>query len=134
MDLEAVLYISPYEGKKIRPEMEVNIALSTVKQEEFGVLLGRVKSVAEFPSTYQGMMRVLSNDQLVKTLSAGGAPIEVHADLIPDSTTINGYRWSSGDGPPNKIYSGTLCSAKVTIREQAPISLVIPYLRESLGL
>ena len=43
--LEAIVYIPSVHGKKIRPGMEVQIAPSTVKKEEFGYLLGTVTYV-----------------------------------------------------------------------------------------
>lgn len=133
-NLEAILYLPATDGKKIQPGMEVQITPSTVKAEEFGVMLGKVKSVADFPSTYQGMMRVLANEQLVRTLSEGGAPIAVDVELLRDLTTPSGYKWSSAEGPPIRISSGTLCSGALTIRTQRPINLVIPLLKEKLGI
>lgn len=133
-DLEAYVYIAPLDGKRVRTNMDVQIAPSTVKREESGVMLGKVRSVAEFPSTTQGMMRVLKNDKLVQQLAAGAAPIEVQADLIPSADTLSGYKWSSPKGPETRIESGTLCSATITIKQQRPISLVIPILRNYLGV
>lgn len=125
-DLEAILYVAPTEGKKIKPGMEVQISPSTVKREEFGFILGKVASVSEFPATAQGMFRLLGSDELVQALSAGGAPLEVRVELTPDERTVSGYRWSSPQGPPTPIDSGTLCEAWITIREQRPLSLVLP--------
>ncbi|MBN2007796.1 NHLP bacteriocin system secretion protein [candidate division KSB1 bacterium] len=133
-DIEAVLYIPPMDGKKVKPGMKVQISPSTVKQEEFGFMIGEVTSVAEFPSTQQGIMRVLKNQQLVGTLSGSGAPFEVYADLIPDDNTESGYKWSSSKGPSTKIHTGTLCSSAIVVREQRPISLVIPKIKEKLGI
>lgn len=129
-DLEAVIYIASTEGKKVRPGMKAHISPSTVKQEEYGFMLGIVTHVAEFPSTSQGMMRILQNEALVQTLSAGGAPIQIYADLIPDHRTESGFKWSSPKGPPIKSQTGTICSATITVSEQPPIYLVIPFLKK----
>ncbi len=133
-DLEAVIYIAPLDGKKVRTNMDVQIAPSTVKQEEFGLMVGKVKSVADFPSSTEGMQRVLRNPQLVQQLAAGAAPIAVRADLTPSAATQSGYKWTSPKGPATRIESGTLCSATITVKNQRPISLVIPVLRDQLGL
>jgi HlyD family secretion protein len=129
-NLEAVLYFPPREGKKIRLGMQVQVAPSTVKQEKYGFVKGMVTHVSEFPSTFQGMMRTLQNQELVSKLSMGGAPIEVRADLIPDPGTPSGYKWSSSKGPPMAINTGTLCFSTVTTAEQPPISLVIPLFKK----
>ena len=133
-DLEARIYIAPLDGKKIKTNMDVQISPSTVKREEFGFMLGKVKTVADFPSTQQGMLRILKNEQLVQQLAAGTAPIAVQADLIPSGGTVSSYKWSSPKGPESKIESGTLCSATITVKKQRPISLVLPILREYLGV
>jgi HlyD family secretion protein len=133
-DLEVLLYLPPQDGKKVKPHMTVQVSPSTVKREEYGYMVGRVRTVAEFPSTMQGMMRVLKNEQLVQTLSAQTSPIAVQGDLTPSSETTSGYRWSSPKGPPIRIESGTLCTATVTLHNDRPISLVIPLLRKFLDL
>lgn len=132
--LEVVIYVSAIDGKMVRPGMDVQINPSTVKQEEFGALLATVKSVSDFPATARGMMRVLENETLVQQLSAGIALIEIHAELLPSSDTFSGYKWSSSRGPEIPIYSGTLCTATITIREQRPISLVFPMFKKKLRL
>lgn len=129
VDLVAVIYTAPAEGKKIQPGMQVQVSPSTVRREEYGFMLGKVASVGQFPATSQGMQRVLGNPELVKTLSAGGAPIEVRVELVRSTTTASGYSWSSQAGPPIGVDSGTLCNAWITLGEQRPLSLVLPILR-----
>jgi hypothetical protein len=93
--LEAILYLSPLDGKKVHPGMTVQIAPAPVKQEEWGRMLGRVVSVGDFPATAPAMKRVLGSDELVKTMSAQGAPIEIHVELARSVTTSSGYEWTS---------------------------------------
>ncbi len=132
--LMAVLYVPSVEGKRIRVGMPVRIAPSTVKQEEFGMMLGRVTYVSDFPATTKGMARVLKNDQLVGVLSGSGAPYEVHADLTVAPETVSRYRWSSSEGPPLAIQSGTLATASIEVREERPIGMVIPLFRKYTGI
>lgn len=131
-NLETVLYFPAREGKKIRRAMRANVAPSTVKQEEFGFLLGLVTYVSDFPSTAQAMMRTLQNDALVRELSTGGTPIEVRVDLIPDPRTPSGYKWSSSRGPEIIIRTGTLCQATITVDDRRPISMIIPLFRKHI--
>jgi hypothetical protein len=93
--LETILYLSPLDGKKVHPGMQVQIAPAPVKQEEWGRMLGRVVSVGEFPATAPAMKRVLGSDELVKTMSSQGAPIEIHVELARSTTTSSGYQWTS---------------------------------------
>jgi HlyD family secretion protein len=128
--IEALLYVDSRQGKTLRPGMEVELAPSIVKKERYGLLLGRVRTVESFPSTRQGMMRVLHNEQLVDAFLAdtNGPPIGVRAELVTAPNTPSGYRWTSGQGPDVTITSGTRCTGYVTTRAQRPIELVLPSL------
>lgn len=130
--LNAIVYVSPAEGKKVMPGMNIHISPSTVKPEEYGFMRGTVTRVSEFPATTEGMMRQLHNTNLVQTLAAGGAPIQIHAELLPDAGTLSGFRWSSPKGPPIKIFSGTMCSARIIISEMPPIDLLVPFLKKTV--
>jgi HlyD family secretion protein len=129
--LQAVGFISMV-GQKVSPGLIARIAPATVKREEYGYVLGRVKSVSGLPTTRAGMMRLLNNDLLVQQLVAQGAPFAVEVELEKDAQTHSGFRWSSGEGPPVSVESGTLCEVSVVVSEQRPISLVIPALRRLL--
>ena len=133
-NLVAVIYVPAVHGKKVKPGMDIQIAPSTVRQEEFGMMLGKVTFVSNFPATARGMGMTLKNDQLVQALSGGGAPYEVHADLIVDPTTVSSYRWSSSKGPPLEIQSGTLANGQVTVDRQRPVASVLPLLKRWTGI
>ncbi len=133
-DLQALIYMPSGKGKQIEPGMLMRISPQTVKREEHGYMQGIVTHVAEFPSSKQGMMRHLENEGLVDQFFQAGAPIAVFADPIPDPELASGYRWSTPQGPPDRVYSGTLCSGSVEVENQAPISLVFPFLKKQAGL
>ena len=132
--MEAVIYVPAGQGKKVIPGQEIQISPSTVKAEEYGFILGKVSSVSYFPSTPDGMKVVLRNDELVKDLTSKGAPIEVTAELYPDPTTKSGYKWSSSQGPPTGIFSGTLAQASIVVERKPPVEFVIPKIKEILGI
>jgi len=98
--LESVIYVPAANGKKVKTGMDVQVSPTTVKAEEYGFIKGKVSSVAEFPSTDEGMMRVLQNSKLVTMLSGNSAPIEIFAELLTNKETVSGYEWSSPKGPP----------------------------------
>jgi HlyD family secretion protein len=129
-ELTAVVYVAPGEGKQIKAGMPVALSVSTAPREEFGFLMGKIRWVAEVPSTPEGMMYTLKNKQLVTNLSNNAAPIEVVVELERDSATPSGYRWSSSRGPDLKINGGTLTQADIELRGLPLLSLVIPPLRQ----
>src|SRR5215468_3211983 len=133
-ELEVVLYVPSSYGKQIQVGMTAYVSPSTVKREEFGLMVGRVTYVSDYPSTSRGMLRILKNDKLLASLVGSDSPYEVHADLVIDEHTFSGYRWSSSQGPPLKIQSGTRAAAYITVASRRPIEMVVPLLREYSGL
>ncbi len=131
--LEALIYVPLNDGKRIRSAMEVELALSTVRPEEFGYLLGRVKSMSAFPVTEQSMIRVLGIPELAQQFSQNGQPYEIAVELLMDPENPSGYVWSSR-GPEIRVESGTSCTARIVVERQRPVSLVIPILKRSLGI
>jgi HlyD family secretion protein len=133
-DLEAIIFVPSIYGKQIKVGMPALIAPSTVKQEEFGLMMARITYVSDFPATQRGMRRVLKNDKLVSALAGADAPYEVHADLLIDANTASKYKWSSSKGPPLRIQSGTLATALITVDSRRPAEMVLPLVREYSGL
>ncbi len=131
--LEVLLYVRATEGKMVKPGMRVRISPSTAKREEYGFIEGEVSSVSQFPASRRGMLRVLGNEELVTQFLAAGPALSVTATLSPDPSTPSGWQWSSGEGPPDLLTSGTPCTATITVREQPPITLVLPALERALG-
>ncbi|MCR9125358.1 MAG: NHLP bacteriocin system secretion protein [Rhodobacteraceae bacterium] len=130
LPLVAYLYAAPSEGKKVRPGMVARISPSTVKPEQYGYVIGRVRAIAEVPSTGRGMQRVLRNPKLVEQLSAEAAPFEIIVDLEHDPATESGYRWSSSGGPPETLSTGTLALADIQISDVMLLGLALPVVNE----
>ncbi|MFT6226454.1 MAG: HlyD family secretion protein [Paracoccaceae bacterium] len=132
--LEMVLYVPPQYGKSVEPGMPVQISPRTAAREEYGTIIGTVSTVSGFPSTVDGMMAVLRNNELVRQFSDQGPPYKVSVALEEDASSTSGYLWTSQRGGALELQSGTLANAEVTIRTQRPIEMVIPLLREWTGL
>ena len=133
--LEALIYMPPQsEAKRILPGMTVQLSPVTARKERYGFLVGKVTSVSKYPSSEQGMQAVFNNPGLVRELTKQGPPIAVAVALIPDSDTKSGYQWSSSAARQLDLSSGTLAVASFTIEVQKPISLVIPMLKQTVGL
>lgn len=130
--LEAVIYV-PTEGKRIERGMPARVSPVTVRREEYGFLMGEVVFVSPQPATPEGMRRTLGNEILVQQLAGMGAPFLVRIDLVEDASTPSGFRWSSSQGPPTRVESGTTVSVEIVVEEERPISLVVPIFRSALG-
>jgi HlyD family secretion protein len=124
--LQARLYLSAADGKRVRKDMGVQISPVSVKKEEYGLLVGKVTDVSPFPATPQAMLSQLENPALVNEFSQGGAPMEVEVALELAPNTRTGFRWTSAHGPSGPLTSGTLCGGTITLTQRRPISLVLP--------
>lgn len=131
--LEALLFVAPDRGKQVQPGMAVLIEPGGFRREEWGTLVGTVTVVSDYPVTRLGMLSVIQNDKLVEQFSQGGAPFAVHVALRPDSGNPTGYAWSAGEGPAGALSSGMPANGHIAVRQQRPISLVLPFLRRVSG-
>lgn len=121
VELEGVLYLSASEAGPIRPGMEVQFTPDSVPSEVSGYLVGSVLSVGDFPSSYEGLLRMLGSDELIQALSVTEAPIEIRFELLPDPDSPDGLQWSSTGGSPTGFRSGTLGTANIIVDERRPI-------------
>ncbi|ARV62833.1 NHLP bacteriocin system secretion protein [Nostocales cyanobacterium HT-58-2] len=132
--LVALTYFPVRDGKRIKTGMKLQVTPDTVKREQFGGVIGTVKTISAFPITRQGATSQVGNPELVQNLTAQGAQIEILAELEPDPSTFSHYHWSSSKGPQLQLSPGTTTSVRVTVEEQAPITLVLPILRTFTGI
>jgi len=132
--LDAVIFLPAQTGKLVQAGMLAQVSPATAKKEEFGAIEGKVLSIAKFPSTAEGMQAVLGNAQLVEQFMKMGPLLYTQIDLIEDPKTYSGFHWTSSKGPNLLIGNGTLATATVTVREQAPITLILPALKRFIGL
>ncbi len=126
-------YIPIASGKKIQPDQEVRIALSFVKPEDFGFMIGRVVSVSTLPATPEEIQRVVANDSLAREFIDLN-PFQVVIEPIAAPETPSGFKWTSASGPPLEVGSGTDCTISVVVERRKPISFVIPTVKSTLGL
>ena len=130
-----VVYFAVKDGKQIRPGMEIFITPETVKRERFGSIVADVRSVSPLPITQEGANTVVGNPAIVDDLLAeSDAQIEVFTQLQLDQSTDSGYRWSSSAGPDLAFTPGTTFTARVVVEEWAPITFLLPMLKEWMGV
>jgi HlyD family secretion protein len=132
--LEVIAYAPADKVKEIEPGMEAHISPSGIQREEYGYMIGKVGSVGYFPVSSEAVARLFENEVLARAMTSSGPVTEVHIDLMRTSATKSGYVWSSPKGPPSIITSGSVSAVEIVTRAQHPIELVIPYLKEKLGL
>jgi len=133
--LVSISYYPVKDGKQIQPGMRIQVTPDTVERERFGGIDGTVTAVSPTPVTKEGAVGTIGNAEVVQNLMPDGVYIEVQARLERDTTTASGYKWSSSRGPDNiRITSGLTNSARVTIEGRAPITYLLPIMREATGV
>ena len=130
---EVLCFVDSQDGKRVRPGMDVRIALASARREEFGTMLGTVNSVSGFPLSFEAIRTLIQNDELARSFMKAGPPFMVRLRLDPDPDSVSGYRWTSrrGDGVP--VSSGIPASAEIVTEQRRPITMVLPALRGLLG-
>lgn len=132
--LKGVIYISALESKKVSPGMKVLVSPTIIKPEEYGSIIGTVKSISAYPATVKSIMRILHNEEIVKNILSKGNQVEVNVELESNPKTISQYQWTSKEGPPQIIQSGTLCNAKIIVEKKHPIQFIVPKIKKWANL
>ncbi|MCU0535079.1 MAG: NHLP bacteriocin system secretion protein [Hydrococcus sp. Prado102] len=134
--LVSVTYFSVKDGKKVQPDMMVQITPQTVQRERFGGIIGTVSNVSQFPVTKEAATKLVGNLEVVEGLvnDKQEGLMQIYSSLETDAATASGYKWSSSTGPNLKISPGTTTLVRVKVEERAPITFVLPILRSFSGI
>lgn len=125
-ELSGVFYISVDNGKRIEPNMTIQLAPNGVDTSQTGSLIGIVRSISQYPLSAEGVVKSVGNSQLAQHIlsSAGGAVMEIHFDLVKDKDSESGYLWTSVIGKHKPITPGSYCTGYIIIDRQPPIEKV----------
>lgn len=125
-----VCYIPVSSGRKVQEGMEVMIYPTTYSKQEYGHMEATVISVDDYVTSTDQIQQRLGDSQLVSQFTSNGAVVEVLCELKTSDETASGYYWSSNKGADLIIEEGTLVEADVILEKKAPITMLIPYLKE----
>jgi hypothetical protein len=121
--LQVATFLPSSQVSGARPGMSVRVAPASVDPTKFGYVKGKIESVGAFPATAQELKQTLGTDELVRSFTSSGPVVQVVVTLDPDSGTKSGFKWSSADGPPYPLTSGTFAKATVILSEDHPFRL-----------
>ena len=129
-----VCYVPISEGKKITEGMKAMVYPSTINQQEKGHIEGRVSEVADYVTSMEDIKNRLGDNSLVQAFTGSGPVVMVTLELEEDPDTASGYKWSSKKGSSVTIVPGTLVNADIVTEEKAPITMLLPLLKEKLSV
>jgi HlyD family secretion protein len=133
-DLIGIAYFQDSVGKYLTAGMPVRVSPSTVDQNRYGSIRAVISSVSDYPVTLEAAVNSIGNQEVASNLTKGGYQIEATVKLLRDSSSPSGFTWTSRRGPAVEITSGTTAAVWVTYEERAPISFILPKIREWSGL
>ncbi|MEU6242008.1 HlyD family efflux transporter periplasmic adaptor subunit [Streptomyces sp. NPDC047024] len=124
--LYATVYVPAENAASIPAHAEVDLTVSAVPAERYGVLRGRVKSVDRTAQSAQSIAAFLGDSQLGEQFTREERPVAVTVKLEKSASAKSGYRWSSADGPPFRLDSMTLATGSVRLADQRPLDWLLP--------
>jgi multidrug efflux pump subunit AcrA (membrane-fusion protein) len=124
--LYATVYVPAENAAAIPENAAVDLTVSSVPTQEYGVLRGHVKSVDRSAESAQQIAAFLGDSQLGEQFTKKGRPVAVTVKLDKSSATKSGYKWSSKDGPPFDLTSMTTASGSIRLADQRPVDWLLP--------
>ena len=127
-DLRVYAFV-PLDGTQpIKAGMPVQVSVTTVPSEEYGLLQGTVSRVGTHPVTRAGVLALLNNEEIANIIVSGAPVFQIEVALT-EADTSTGYAWTTADGPPEELAAGTLVNSTVITAVRPPISLLFPSVR-----
>ena len=130
--MAALLYVGVKDGRKINEGMDVKVYPSTVNKQEYGHINAVVSNVGSYVTSPEEIKTRLGDDSLVDSFTGSGPVVQVICSLNTDPSTKSGYEWSSRKGASVELKPGTTVTADIVTEKKAPITMLIPFLKEKL--
>ncbi len=125
---QVLAFLDITHGPLVERGMDAHLIPMTVEKAEFGSMRGTAISISEAPVSKAQINALLRNEQLSELFSRDYTPYLAHISLQESETNASGFEWWTGNGPPFQIHVGTLAQVEIVVREQRPITILIPAL------
>ncbi|MFF4759458.1 HlyD family efflux transporter periplasmic adaptor subunit [Streptomyces sp. NPDC001292] len=124
--LYATVYVPAENAAAIPAGASVDLTVSSVPAQRYGVLRGHVKAVDRSVQSAQRIAAFLGDGQLGEQFTRKGRPVAVLVRLDTSSATESGLKWSSAGGPPYRLDSMTPAAASIRLADQRPLDWLLP--------
>jgi HlyD family secretion protein len=149
--LQSIVFLDQESGKKVeaalqknqaqgKSKLPVKITPTTVKREEYGGIKGIVERISPVSVTQAGAASLVGHPDLLKgILSEQSSQVVVFTSLeckIPNPTGADcqQYQWAGSEGTGQQPTAGTTTTVKITIEERKPITYILPFLKNLIGI
>lgn len=125
-EMIGVMYVPAVNGKKIQPDMTIQLSPNGSSSSEDGSLLAVVRSISRYPVSSSAVVKRVGNQELAQWFLAknDNAAMEVTFELVKDPGSVTGYLWTSSVGQHKPVTSGSICSGFVIVDRKPPIEKV----------
>ncbi|GGK05404.1 hypothetical protein GCM10010123_39090 [Pilimelia anulata] len=118
--LVAQAFVPTAEGKRVVKGMSARVEPSTAPSAVYGWLLADVTAVSSYTVTPDRVRTVVGHGAIADGI-VNGPPVLLVTLALQPAGAGGRYRWTSGDGPPFAVGSGTLATAAITVSSSRPI-------------
>lgn len=132
--VNARVYVPYGVGRRIRPGMTAWLTLPFAKPSRHGYIAGEVLDVSDYVSGNSASIHLGSQELAEQMSKQLGPMLEVLVKIELDESTPTGLRWTSGRGYDQPVTFPSLCGVKIIVSEDRPIDIVLPWLKDLLGL
>lgn len=114
-------------GESLETGMPAQVELLGVDPKRYGFLLGKIKSVSNYPLSTSELQSIVKLSEIAAYLK-GKEPLvySVVIELDSDPNSESGYHWTTIWGPPWKIKSGEIGVARAVVERNPPIVYALP--------
>lgn len=117
-------------SRRLREGMKVIIGPANVNPDVHGAIIGKIEDISLYPVSAEELKDTIGNEQIVSyLLESRKAMIQISVLPELDPETVSGFKWTSKEGPPYQIPTGTMANFRIIVDEQSPISYLIHLFR-----
>lgn len=122
-NLIAMVYVSSFDGARIKPGTIMELNPYRDEEAERGELLGKVVRVSQVPVGSDRINYWTGNKEFASMVvnKLGGSAVEVKVELIDDDESKSGYLWNNVLGGEEEVQVGMVCSASAVVKREAPV-------------
>jgi HlyD family secretion protein len=126
-EMEIVAFVPASYGQRVKPDDPVQVTVAGIRREDAGFLKGVVTFVSPALVPAERVAAV------TKEAKQEGASYELKIAPVLDSSTISGYAWSTGKGPPQKFSGAVPVTIDVEVGERTPMRQFLAFVMGLFG-
>lgn len=129
-----LLFLKPGDADRVQVGMPTEVTPDIEGRERYGGILATVTSISQEIIPPQAVTKLVGNQQLAEALTNNQPVVQMSVKLQHDPTTISGYKWTDGQGAPQRVPESATATARIVVEERSLVSYIVPILRQFTGI